>query len=252
MNLLLDIGNTRIKWATLANDSLEPGEPVIRENNSFKDLVPAAWLAFEGIERVIIASVAGAAFNKSIRTWVKRTWRVDCEFLVPSAQTCGVTNAYLQPERLGADRWAALLAARNLYGTAACIVDCGSAVTIDAIDAQGCHLGGLIVPGLDMMERALTTRTAGVRFENAPSGDVSLLARDTETAVHGGALYTLVALIDRVYSDLGHELGRGARRVITGGDAERILPLLVNRPDYRRELVLYGLSVYARETACVT
>ncbi len=252
MNLLLDIGNSRIKWARSVDDVLETGEPLMRENKTFKDLVPAAWLAMDAPERVVIVSVAGATFNKSIRTWVKRTWRIDCEFMVSSAAACGVTNAYIQPERLGADRWAALLAAHDLYTTPVCLVDCGSAVTIDAIDAAGHHLGGLIVPGLDMMERALTTRTAGVKFENAPSGEVSLLARDTETAVHGGALYTLVALIDRVYSDLGHELGRAARRVITGGDAQRILPLLASPPDHQPDLVLHGLAVHVRETACVT
>lgn len=252
MNLLLDIGNSRIKWACSVDDGVEAGEPVVRDGKTIKDLAPAAWLAMEAPARVIVASVAGATFNKSVRTWIKRTWRVDCEFVVASAEACGVTSAYIHPERLGADRWAALIGVHDLYDAPVCLVDCGSAVTIDAIDADGHHLGGLIVPGLDMMERALTTRTAGVKFDEAPSGEVSLLARDTETAVHGGALYTLVSLIDRVYSDLSQELGRNARRVITGGDAERILPLLASRPDHRRDIVLHGLAIHARETACAT
>jgi type III pantothenate kinase len=252
MNLLLDIGNTRIKWAWSDEGDFTPGGSLEKDKKAFKDLVPAEWLESEQPQRVIVSSVAGVTFTKSVRTWVKRAWRVDCEVLVPTAESCGVTNAYIKPDRLGTDRWAALIAAHDLYQAPVCLVDCGSAVTVDAIAADGRHLGGLIVPGLDMMERALTSKTSGIKMENEASGDVSLLARDTETAVQGGALYALVSLIDRVYSDLGHELGGNARRVITGGDAGRILPLLTSRPDHQPHLVLLGLDVYARETACVT
>ena len=214
MNLLLDIGNTRIKWAWSAEERINMAEPLIRDSKSFKDLAPAEWENAETPERVIVSNVAGAVFAKSVRTWVKRVWRIDTEFVMPAASACGVTNAYIHPERLGPDRWAALIAAHHLFRKSpVCILDCGSAVTIDALAADGRHMGGLIVPGLAMMERVLVSKTSGIKLENVPAPEISLLARDTETAVQGGTLYALVALIDRVFADLGQELGRSAKRV---------------------------------------
>ena len=252
MNLLLDIGNSRIKWALAGEDGWQSGTPLVRGDKAFKDIARPAWKDLDVPERVIVSSVAGSDYDKSVRTWVKRRWKLDVEFLVATEACCGVVNAYRQPQWLGADRWASLLAARELFRGPVCIVDCGTAVTIDALAGDGRHLGGLIVPGLDMMVDALTRRTPGVVLTAAGEQEVSLLGRDTASAVTGGTLYAVVSLLDRVYADVTAELGRATRAVITGGDAGRVLPLLGTRPRHEPELVLKGLEVYARDTACVT
>lgn len=252
MILLIDIGNSRIKWALADGDDWRAGEPLLRGNRAFKDIARPAWKELEPPERVIVSCVAGDDYIRSVKTWVKRRWKVDPEILQSEQQCCGVTNAYQTVERLGVDRWACLIAAHRLYDAPVCIVDCGTAITIDALATDGKHLGGLIVPGLDLMVASLSKEASGIELEKDSRQDVSLLGRDTESAVQGGTLYAAVALIDRVFNDITSELGRTTVNIITGGDAARILPLLNTQPVHEPDLVLKGLQVFAGETACVT
>lgn len=254
MMLLVDIGNSRIKWALQDDENnLTTGEPLKRLNRVFKDIVRPAWKDLDTPERVIISNVAGEDYRKSVQTWIKRRWKVTPEFLPVAEHQCDVSNAYSVPQRLGADRWASLLAVHALYKGPAVVVDCGTAITIDAIAADGMHLGGLIVPGTELMISALTGQAPGIKIEETDSQEISLLGRSTEAAVSGGVLYTAIALVERVFIDLQGELGDRTNLLITGGDATRILPLLGSQPEYVPDLVLKGLAVYAEETAeCVT
>ncbi len=249
MMLLVDIGNARIKWALQDADNWKIGEPLQRQNRAFKDIARPAWKDLDAPGRVIISNVAGEDYRKSVQTWVKRRWKVTPEFLPVAEQQCGVSNAYAVPQRLGADRWANLLAVHAHYKGPAVVIDCGTAITIDAIAADGMHLGGLIVPGMDLMVSALTGHAPGIQIEEADNQEISLLGRSTEAAVSGGVLYTAIALVERVFMDLQGELGNRTNLLLTGGDATRILPLLGSRPEYVPDLVLKGLAVYAEETA---
>jgi type III pantothenate kinase len=118
---------------------------------------------------------------------------------------------------------------------------------MDALDAKGQHLGGLIIPGLNMMRSALIQNTGGIHEQklNQGEGKVSVLARDTLGAVSGGALYALIAVIDRVTADLAADLQAPLARIICGGDAERLLPLLAESYRYEPNLVLQGLAILA-------
>ncbi len=253
MNLLVDIGNARIKWALQDEDSWTDGEAQLHKGRAFKDIARPIWKDLAQPERVIVSNVAGREYEKSVQTWVKRRWKVIPEFLRAQASLCGVSNAYQVPERLGADRWANLIAAHAYYTGPAIIIDCGTAITIDALDASGRHLGGLIVPGMDLMSAALVGNAAGIELNEPGSQSVSLLGSSTESAVAGGVLYTVVALVDRVCQDLRAELGHATNMILTGGDAGRVLPLLDNRPRHDANLVLKGLSAFAEETAgCAT
>ena len=249
MMLLVDIGNARIKWALQDADNWKTGEPLQRQNRAFKDIARPAWKELDAPERVIVSNVAGEDYRKSVQTWVKRRWKVTPEFLPVTERQCGVSNAYAVPQRLGADRWASLLAVHAHYKGPAVVIDCGTAITIDAIAADGMHLGGLIVPGMDLMVSALTGHAPGIQIEEADNQEISLLGRSTEAAVSGGVLYTAIALVERVFMDLQGELGNRTNLLLTGGDATRILPLLGSRPEYVPDLVLKGLAVYAEETA---
>ena len=251
MILLVDAGNSRIKWASLSGARMD-GSGYVRQP-AFGDYqgVFDAWHDLPEPRRVVIANVAGEACATALRDWVAENWRCKVEFVTASAQAHGVTNAYEEPARLGVDRWLALIAVRAAYEGPVCVFDCGSALTIDVMTANGQHLGGLIIPGLAMMRRALSQDIGAVRQslqhedeEEAP-GKVSLLARDTRSAVTGGTLYTLIAVIDRIVRDVTEALSDEPICVIAGGDAEQLLPLLSARYHYEPDLVLKGLAVVA-------
>ncbi|HFD80047.1 MAG TPA: type III pantothenate kinase [Gammaproteobacteria bacterium] len=252
MKLFIDIGNARIKWALQDDENWTSGVPLVRGRKAFKDIARPAWKELETPERVVVSNVAGVDYEKSVRTWVKRRWKLDVEFLRPEPQCCGVRNAYEEPDRLGADRWASLLAAHALCRGPAVIVDCGTAITVDAIAGNGEHLGGLITPGMELMRSSLSSAAPGVEADE-DGQQVSLLARSTGAAVSGGILYMTVSLIDRVFMDLQADLGRQTRLLLSGGDAGRVQPLLAAEPRLEPDLVLRGLAVYAEETAeCVS
>jgi type III pantothenate kinase len=247
MMLLVDIGNARIKWAAKGDGGWHSGEPLQYRDRAFKDVARPAWKDLDAPQRVVVSNVAGDTYAKAVRTWVKRRWRIAPEFLHAGENACGVTNAYAEPARLGADRWAALIGAHSLYPGPVVVIDCGTAVTVDALAADGRHLGGLIVPGMELMINSLVNRAPLVELDNNGSAQVSLLGRSTQAAVTGGILYTIVSLVDRICSDLKAELGRDTAVVLTGGDAPRIRPLLTRRPDFDADLVLKGLAVVAEE-----
>ncbi|MEJ2346447.1 MAG: type III pantothenate kinase [Gammaproteobacteria bacterium] len=244
MILLVDIGNTALKWATCDGGAVQFGGRASWKLPDAPLIAPREWEAMPAPQRMLVASVAGADTDQRLAQWCETRWDLQPEFVVPRRRARGVENAYVDPARLGVDRWAALLAVRRALPGAACIVDCGSAITVDVLAADGQHLGGLIVPGLALMAKALEDNTA-IHLDGEGEPDVRLLARDTAGAVSGGALYAAVAFIDRVVSDTTQALGVEPARVITGGDAPRLLPLLSGRYHHLPDLVLHGLAVIA-------
>jgi len=250
MILLVDAGNTRIKWAVLGDGALQSGTAVLR-HDGVQDIASLAtvWAALPVPQRLLVASVAGPDFGAHIGAWSRKSWGLDPEFVTALPRGFGVTNAYTEPQRLGVDRWLALVAARQLVTGAACIVDCGTALTVDVMTQAGEHLGGLIIPGLGLMRRALLENTAGIEtaIGGISHGKVSLLAKDTRSGVMGGTLYATVAVIDRIVQDVTDAIGAGLICVLTGGDADTVCPLLPAefRYRYEPELVLKGLAIVA-------
>lgn len=243
MILLLDIGNTCMKWAFLQEGRLEQPGSVLRGDKDFKDLAKACWHDCEAPQRVLVCNVAGPAMKKSATLWIKRHWKQDPKFIQSEAESCGVRNAYFEPKKLGADRWAALIGARHLVPGPACVIDCGTAITIDALAEDGRHLGGLIIPGLALMARSLIDRAPDIHEPSSDNGsEVALFARDTDNAVTGGALYAAVSLLDRAVADVTAELGPQLAVIITGGDGERIAQLLRSQARVEPQLVLEGLA----------
>ncbi|MCU0934901.1 MAG: type III pantothenate kinase [Gammaproteobacteria bacterium] len=245
--LVADVGNTRLKWANAAEGELTGHGAAEHAGSGLAQVLEDAWGRLRKPSRLVVANVAGPTAAGILTGWALGRWGLTPELVVPCAAAGGVRNAYPEPERLGADRWAALVGARALCADAACVVDCGSAITADALATDGEHLGGLIVPGLALMRRSLLEGTAGVR----PVGDadVSLLARNTAGAVAAGTLYAVVATVDRIGADLAAELGGRVEALLTGGDAPLLLPLLGRRWRHEPDLVLRGLAVLANEVA---
>ena len=154
--------------------------------------------------------------------------------------SCGVTVAYAQPERLGVDRWLAMIAAHHQWAAPILIVDAGTAVTYDLLLADGRQLGGLILPGIEMMRGSLLKGTHIASAESEAL--VGPWATDTTAAVTLGAVQALAALAERLYDRLATEAGAVPELVVTGGDAEHLLSALDRPARYEPTLVLQGLA----------
>lgn len=250
MILLVDAGNTRIKWAELEKGVLQPGAVLLRRGGTEDiEVASASWSGLSTPARVLVASVAGTEFRSLLTAWSRRCWGLEPEFICSQPEGFGVTNAYPDPQRLGVDRWLALIAARRVLAGPVCVIDCGTALTIDVMAGDGVHLGGLIMPGLGLMRRALLDNTADIRaaLEDAAPQARALLAKDTHGGVMGGTIYAAVATIDRIMRDLGEEIDGRLACLLTGGDSEALLPLLSTNFDFHHEpdLVLQGLAIVA-------
>ena len=206
-------------------------------------LLDQTWGSGPNPERVVVSNVAGPLIADQVSAWTRKQWAVAPEFVSVEARAFGVQLGYEDPRQLGADRWLALIAVWNRYQAPACIADCGTAVTIDALASQGEHLGGLIVPGLTLMRQMLVRHTHGIRVNAA--GQPGMLGRTTQDGITAGSLYAVAACIDRVAFDLRQRLGDDLMAVITGGDAENIFPLLTHPFEQVPDLVLRGLAVVA-------
>lgn len=246
--MLVDIGNTRLRWC--ASDGIRCGPAEVRDyiKSDVAGLLAAEWCDLAPPARVVAANVAGEAVAEAVGTSVHTLWGVDAEFVKARRSACGVTNGYTHPERLGPDRWAAMIAAHHLFSGPKCIVDCGTAATLDVVDGAGKHLGGLILPGLTMMRRSLINGTSDLYVEAAVAPPNALLANETSDAIQGGTLYMLIAALDRISEDVASELPDDLCRVITGGDAPALLPLLAYSHNHEPDLVLKGLALIAGET----
>ncbi len=240
--LLLDIGNSRIKWGFLREGVIRGAGGAAHGKCTPDDLI-AVW--GERPARLVASNVRGEQFAAALTACTLNAWHLRPEFVTPSRQAFGVTNAYRDAEKLGADRWAALIAAHHLHPGAACIVDCGTAITIDTLGAEGKHLGGLILPGLTTMRKALGSQTAALPM--APEQQIlelTPLAQDTGQAIVQGTLYAAVAAIERARADLSSRFAVQSW-LITGGDTAQIMPLLSVTFRHEPDLVLQGLAIIA-------
>lgn len=249
MIILLDAGNSRFKWARLRGHALS--QPSSREYG-MEDRAHAVLAALETSirpRRIIVASVLGDDFKESLMRMADARCGLQPEFVTPTPSAYGIRVAYDHPKDLGADRFAALVAARQRFRQACLIVDCGTAVTVDAVTADGQHLGGLILPGLDLLRRSLIEHTARINVR-LDSDYGPLFGRSTSEGVRGGTLRALVGAIDRIVHDMTtymHEHCGAApvEYVMTGGAGPHVLPHLA--ADYHLEpwLVLQGLAIIA-------
>lgn len=251
--MLLDVGNSSVKWATEREGVLVEGGRFFHHDEGFSQPARRAWAGVPAPRVLAVANVAGAGMEREINEWAAKVWNTTPCFIHATKQAAGVTNAYHEPASLGVDRWAAIVAAHQDTRNTVCVIDCGTAITLDVVDADGIHLGGLIAPGLDLMRRSLVKETAAIGPLSAEAcGTQSLLARNTTDAVNSGVMHMASALIDRVIGEAGAGYGRILEAVITGGDAKRMLPLLRRPARYDRDLVLKGIAILAREMLCGT
>jgi type III pantothenate kinase len=167
--------------------------------------------------------------------------------ITATAQFDGLTNGYLDPTLLGADRWLALIGAWTKVKSALCVVDAGTAVKVDSVDANGQHLGGLIAPGIHMMREALMHKTSDIaKAANQSSPSLAgVLANNTVAAVSRGAVFALAGMADRAAEVIEQNSGTTPKLLITGGDATIIAGAMRSHGETVPDLVLQGLAVIA-------
>lgn len=243
MNLLLDIGNSRLKWACSTGEQLSHHGAVVRDEKIFSALAET-WRQWPRPQRIVASNVAGDEFAKRLYDWVKEYWNLGVEYVAVEQGLHGLEIAYPQPQLFGVDRWVALVAARHLYPGTLCVIDSGTAVTIDVVNESGKHLGGVIVPGLALMRSTLLQRSSGVSrgIESATASAHMLLGCDTRSGVERGALYAVAGAITHTLAKIKAELAQPITTIITGGDAEAVLNETAAKYHHLPHLVLHGLQ----------
>ena len=242
MRLLLDLGNTRLKWALQDGEDWRARGAVGWDSDVAAEL-RSAWRALPAPDDVLGASVVDAAREAGVAEAVRACWKHDTYWLRTPAEACGVRNAYDDPQRLGVDRFLAMVAA-YAAGHAPCVLaGAGTALTLDALAADGRHLGGLIAPGPQLMQQALIGATARVRPERP--GNVLDAAANTADAVASGCWQAAAALIERFVRRMAPALGGAPTLRLGGGDAQALLPLLERPAALAEDGVLHGLAVWA-------
>ena len=236
--LLIDAGNSRVKWATV-----EDGQ-WLQQNVLENAHVPALSMAFSELlqpDRILVSNVAGENMAQLL-TAACAAWRCPIEFIVAQVTQCGVRNLYEHPAQLGSDRWAALIAAWHQERASCLVVNCGTATTVDALSAEGEFLGGLILPGVDMMRSSLASGAAQLA---QTEGVWREFPRNTADAMFSGSIQATIGAIRLQFEALA--MHGSVRCLLSGGAADNVqshLKLPLVRVD---NLVLRGLQIIGQE-----
>lgn len=226
--LLLDIGNSRIKWGVLDDGSIHRTGHIAHDSIQDQGLAALTSKLPRRVDTVFASNVAGTSFATRLSGVVGMHCDADVRFARSEKAACGVSNSYRQPRRLGVDRWVAMIGAWAELESACLVVDAGTAVTIDALAANGSHLGGQIIPSVGVMAAGQKSGT-------------QIFAGTTAGAVGQGSLNAVVGAVERAARAVRDDQG-DATIILTGGDASRILKSLDDEAIHRPHLVLQGLA----------
>jgi type III pantothenate kinase len=242
--LVLDVGNTRLKWAQYA--SAEPGAKLLGQGAVFLEnidkLAEGEWRTIAPPEKILGCIVAGDAIKRRVAEQLE-LWDVAAKWVHPGPHEAGVTNGYEHPARLGADRWVAIIGARHRLlrrgiNKPCIVVMVGTAVTVEAIDASGKFLGGIILPGHGIMLRALESGTAGL---HVPTGEVCNFPTNTSDALTSGGTFAIAGAVQRMVDNLTQHCGQGPVCIMTGGAGWKMAPSMSVDVELVESLIFDGL-----------
>jgi type III pantothenate kinase len=247
--LAIDVGNTRLKWALYGAPT--PGSVVLAQGAEFLEnidrLPDGDWSALPEPTRMLGCIVAADAVRKRVEEHLAELWDLPAQWVVPSHCEAGVTNGYDHPARLGADRWVAIIGAWHrvlAQGPARplVVVMVGTAVTVEAVDASGRFLGGMILPGHGIMLRALEAGTAGL---HVPTGEVRPFPTNTSDALTSGGTYAIAGAVERMVQHVREHCGQEPACFMTGGAGWKMAPSMSVRFELVDSLIFDGLLVIA-------
>lgn len=240
--LAVDSGNTRIKWG------LHDGRDWLKQGavaHSEAALLRQEWQGLSEPARIVVSNVAGEPARAAL-SGLFSGWQAAPQWISASAFQCGVRNYYADPLQLGSDRWAALIAAWGQQQCGCLVVNAGTAMTVDALSDTGEFLGGIIVPGLDMMQQALAANTAALELGEGAFRDYP---DNTADAIVSGAMQALAGAVERMSTSLTAILGRTPDCIVSGGAAQLLQPRLNLNARVVDNLVLEGLVLIAAEVS---
>lgn len=252
--LVLDIGNTRFKWGVYQSAAINANllSQGACDLEAIESEAGKVFAQMPRPERFVGCVVAGEVIKRRVQglmqPWLSQG--IKPQWIISQREQCGVKNSYEFPWLLGADRWAAQIGARGrVPDAAALVVSVGTAVTIDAIDASGQFLGGVILPGFGLMLRALEMGTAGLRV---PSGEVVEFPHNTSDALMTGGAHAISGAVERMYRQLEKHIGKAPRLLISGGAAVKLSPTLDLPHEHVDNLVFEGLLRIAASSSLAT
>ncbi|MDQ1259555.1 MAG: type pantothenate kinase [Pseudomonadota bacterium] len=242
--LALDIGNTRLKWACYAQ--AHPDAAVLAEGVEFLEnidkLAEEVWSQLPVPTHILGCTVAGDAIKRRVEEQMEM-WEVVPHWVVASESEAGLRNGYDHPARLGADRWVAMIGGYHHMRQQGIhrpmvVVMVGTAVTVEAVDAEGGFLGGLILPGHGIMLRALESGTAGL---HVPTGEVREFPTNTSDALTSGGTFAIAGAVERIYQHLLQHCGQEPVCMMTGGAGWKMAPSMTRPFELVDNLIFDGL-----------
>ena len=244
MILLIDIGNSRIKWVTLQGQMIGAGAVYDYSDIGWSQ---SAFLTVGDVPSAIyMLSVGSEKIEREVIELCSQRWGIS-PILLYTSVVCGeVKNGYADPGRLGVDRWAAIIGAYHLVQGACLVIDCGTACSADFVNGDGNHLGGAITAGRRMMLQSLQTKTTGIGEVSEEESNL-VPGRSTAQCIEFGVVETLLGFIERMEHVAREQLGEDIVVVLTGGDAPGLLPHLPRNIRYEKELVFYGMVGMVKE-----
>lgn len=244
-SLLIDMGNSAIKWA-LSDSSVLSAMSYTR----YPENISATFFTdcLQGLDTpsdIIVSCVVADDIWQVLVKACDELWGLELQKVKSVKEGFGVVNAYEDASSLGSDRWCAMLGGQANTESAFMVIDAGSALTLDVVNESKKHLGGYIVPGLNMMKQSLGFQTAQVQVGSSAAQLRSLsLGQSTTDCVEAGTLLSAIALIEAVFENEAKQLEK-CQVYITGGDAGLIAGLLSFKCVIIPDLVLRGLAVIA-------
>ncbi len=256
--LTIDIGNSRIKWALFQGNEIIDHGAVVYQNNKFEAALSNADLPVAS-NKLLISHVAGEELKDRLSNWLKKNDCNDFDFAQTRSAQCNIVNSYTVPASLGVDRWLALIAAFNIGGRgqaeAVCVVDCGTAITLDVLGANGHHIGGLIMPGYQTMYQSLISNTGNIQNPQKTEQSVSVkprLACSTHEAVEQGCAQLIVHGLSAIIHSQQKRINEKMHCIVTGGDGQWVSENLASdnfevENSYNPFLVQQGLYLTTQE-----
>jgi len=241
MKILIDIGNTTTSLGLWKNSKLSMTNNI--ENN--KLLITLKKYLKRDIDEILFTSVIGTKENKLITDRLKKIFKSNIKQIKSSSSLLGVSNGYIQPKKLGDDRWATIVASSLLHEQPLIIVDCGTAISIDVVNAKGIHLGGYILGGFDGYSKSFKNayHLKNIKIKEGMASQKKYFPKKTEDGITEGYLLMVISAIENTYNQVKKNQNTPPKLLISGGYGQIISKRLSVKNKYEPDLVLKSIGL---------
>lgn len=247
MKLLFDIGNTRLKWAYFCDGEVHSSASADASSLD-RDTLHQLFGKSPKPDSIWISNVGSKKVLSELLSWFGDEFGLSPNVIRVTESCCGIRNRYRTQAALGVDRWLAAIGARRVMAEGhLIIIDAGTAVTIDWLSERNNFEGGVILPGFNLMHKALIDNTAGIKADYSESHQI--IGRTTEECVNSGVVYGLIGAIEHIVMQMQQEIGMPTKVILTGGSAATIEATSDLDLTVQPELVLLGVASVSQEAS---